>query len=147
MVIDLIGHRFFIARWFEDGREDAVRALSIFEDTVCGQRLPGPVFAKGQKTAMPGLRDPVAQRALLPQTGVHPPHAAKALFKMNSFLDRLLEIFAYKRHRLGERRISCIACACFSESRYIRINPPLLSHRFHDQRDNAFGCIMAGSQR
>jgi len=36
-----------------------------------------------------GLREPFAQRARLSQTRVYPPHAAKALFKMNNFPDRL----------------------------------------------------------
>lgn len=37
-----------------------------------------------------GLREPVAQRACFPQTRVYPPYAAKALFKMKNFPDRLL---------------------------------------------------------
>jgi hypothetical protein len=37
-----------------------------------------------------GLREPDVQRARLPQIGLDPPHAAKALFKMNNFVDRLL---------------------------------------------------------
>ena len=49
--------------------------------------MAGAMLQVGQ-----GRRDPVAQRARLPQTGVYPPHAAKALFKMNSFLDRLLKL-------------------------------------------------------
>ncbi|MEF2549332.1 hypothetical protein VQ045_19500, partial [Aurantimonas sp. E1-2-R+4] len=36
-----------------------------------------------------GFREPVAQRARIPQTGVYPPNAAKALFKLNNFPDRL----------------------------------------------------------
>ena len=38
-----------------------------------------------------GLREPVAQRACFSQTRVYPPHAAKALFKMKNFPDRLKE--------------------------------------------------------
>jgi hypothetical protein len=51
-----------------------------------------------------GRRDPVAQRARLPQTGVYPPYAAKALFKMNSFLARLLKL---SRNRIEKNHADC----------------------------------------
>ena len=35
------------------------------------------------------FEEPVAQRARIPQTGIYPPDAAKALFKLNNFPDRL----------------------------------------------------------
>jgi hypothetical protein len=47
-------------------------------------RVAGSMPQVGQ-----GLREPVAQRTRLPQTGVYPPHAAKTLFKLNNFPDRL----------------------------------------------------------
>ena len=84
MVIDLVGHRFFFARWFEDGREDAVRALSIFEETVCGLRLPRPVFAKGQKTAMPGLATEIVKRSGTAKGFEGLPRNVPAFFKLAS---------------------------------------------------------------
>ncbi|MEF2549559.1 hypothetical protein VQ045_20800, partial [Aurantimonas sp. E1-2-R+4] len=44
------------------------------------------------------FREPVAQRARIPQTGVYPPNAAKALFKLNNFPDRLLYLFAFSEY-------------------------------------------------
>ena len=62
-------------------KEDGLEAL-------CGRtdlRMAGAMPQAGK-----GLREPVAQCARLPQTGVDTTHAAKALFKPNDFADLLL---------------------------------------------------------
>ena len=51
------------------------------------------------------IREPVAQRTRRPRTGVHPSYAAKTLFKMKNFPDRLLGIFAYDPINLHPRAI------------------------------------------
>ncbi len=83
-------------------------ATAIVKRSDSRQRLRGPAEALGGGTdlrmagAMPqagqGLREPYVQRACLPQIGLDPPHAAKALFKLNNFPDQLLGYF-YERKK------------------------------------------------